>query len=437
MFPVAPLALRSVTASLSSGPKLLGVTILPLVVVAYRQMTLALITEADGANSKRGLARAMLKDTNSPDILIAKTSPTGCVGPLLLAIGITVLALIVPARIPWFIGIPAGVGLIFGGLYHRRVIIDRANKRIEIQGYCVCPIASSVHPIDASGHVDLRRDLRRMGGRSHRPGFHVEMGAGSQTVYPLLVVCGHDAISIGTLISEAEAQRDAKRLARFLELPLHDSSSGTLQVRQPQLLYESLAQRARRLGLRTALPELDVKLRAHVGRSRDKVQIIVPPQGWVVGTVLGGLSAIVFGVLCLRFLWTPPLFIDSPDVGQWILGILGTLFLGILPLVLGMVVPVADARRQVTLEASKELLRITTTWMWWRRSITIPANEIEDVELSGPSATRNRIAGFREQMVHQRQIVIRTAERSIKFGRHLSGTEQDYLRSLIRAVLEE
>ena len=389
-----------------------------------------------------------LKETSNSDVLAVRSGLHGCFRVFFLGLGVLLLAsLISPPRFafrdskgnlaPWYLVVPFGIGLLAAGLYRKEMMIDRAAQRVETTHRCVVPIASNSQSIDPSGHVELRRELRRKGSssRPRETGVTVSVGDNYVTEYPVRLIGSDLDIQIGDSSLEVEARRDAEQLAQFLSLPLHDSSTGTVAVRQPAELDESVGQRAHRLGVQTkvaAPPELQTRIET----SGTDLRLVVPPQGWSAKLAAVYLPLAGFGMFCLWFLWTPPLFIHSSEVGQWVMGIGFTILLGVAPVVLGVGMPVAEARRQVTLDISPATIRTTTNWFWWRHSRTIAAEEIEDVSVSEPSASPSKITAHWERAIHQRQIVFRTDRRTFPFGRHLSAAEQDYLASLIRATLE-
>jgi hypothetical protein len=379
-----------------------------------------------------------LRPTRDPNALLARDAEGGCLMVILVVMGLAMLAapLLAPpaAKNDWmrYLALPGGVAFIFWGLHRRITTIDRAAGRVETYRRVIVPFHRESYAFDRFEFVELSREVRRSAK-------HKEGTGTPRTHYPVRLIGSGLVLPITDETSDADARRDAELLARFLRIPLHDRSEGTLVVQEVDQLDESVADRARRTGMTTQLPVQPAELGTNVEVLGDSVRLTIPPIGVtsrLLTTCISWSALSVFG-LWLMYGQTAN-FDRALRNGERFIVVVVTLFAALaIGLSIGSLVFARWGR--YVIDVSPKSLTIANRVFGRSFSRKHSADSVEEVLISTPSAaagTAGRIGKLHELSLHPRRITIRTDGRTYRFGQHLPNVEQDYLRDLIRAVLE-
>jgi hypothetical protein len=216
--------------------------------------------------------------TSDPDILM-KREGGGCLSlfglPFLLA-GLFIMQIpigFIPvstekAPLPWYFfvlfgGVFAVVGasLVFG---RRGLVIDRRQQVVRVWWGLLLPMKSNEYPLERFARVKLSRDA---GDSDSGDTYPVHL-VGEWVDKPLLIEAPTDY---------QEARTTGEFLARFLQRPLEDISSGKKVVRDPDNLDESLKERV----LRTqedvrSLPPPPLEMRTNIEQTSEGVELEIP-----------------------------------------------------------------------------------------------------------------------------------------------------------------
>lgn len=346
------------------------------------------------------------------------------------------------------------VGLIFtaiGGMLifgRSGLIIDRRENRVvQWQGLL----------------VPLRRTVRPLGTFD---GVRIDCNRGDKTTtYPVQLRKGGDtkgAITIESPTDYQRARRSAETLARFVRMPLEDHSSGKPVVRDPDHLDESLRERVRRLGEEQGFfPPQPLPMRTKVEQTVDGVILSIPHPVFgsgrhfrlVVALVVAGIAAFVI-LPALLSLPMPPL------VQYLIIGFV-LLFSVLLPLVAALRSSAGSSRVTVT----RAFLRVEEGLGGKRRTIEIPADELEELEYADRRAMLKAldVSGMKKlkdfgdtgtprlpdgrpvpkilltlsRMVPSHGITARSDRAVVTFGQGLPDEELTYLHFLVRKILTD
>ena len=155
------------------------------------------------------------------------------------------------------------MGLSIAGFYRRRVLDKLAGHAEIITGYFI-PLKRIRHPLSKFQQVSLRHEVRT------RSNWH---GSSSHDVYPLRIE-GQENMELGEWTVINEARRQAEAVAKYLDIPLSDSSSGTTVTRVSRDLDKNLAQRLRQAGERAACCP------ANRSRAKSPYHLSVEKPGW-------------------------------------------------------------------------------------------------------------------------------------------------------------
>ncbi|MBI4702272.1 MAG: hypothetical protein HY744_14190 [Deltaproteobacteria bacterium] len=199
------------------------------------------------------------------------------------------------------------LGLAFA-LGRRGAVVDAASGTVTIWWGVWVPIGRKRRPLGQPSHVTLSREVHGSG-RSrvvvHALRLH---GAG---------VAGGDQIELVAPQRYEAARRSAEKLARYCGVAMHDSSSGTLVVREASSLDQPLRERLWRERGGAPAPSPTPPGRLVVRQDGDETLCVLPPEGlhmqhgFMILAILialagvlqiwGGVSAQAQGPIWLRY----------------------------------------------------------------------------------------------------------------------------------------
>jgi hypothetical protein len=365
--------------------------------------------------------------SSDPDVL-TKRFGGGCLMlfglPFLLA-GLALIATVfIPGAVrggddvPWYVGFPAG-GLfaLFGGLMvfgRSQTRIDRRQEVVESSFSALATFRRKETPLKRFDRVSITCEVRSNSNSSSTG--HKR----SYTVYPVRLVGDRDKIDWEAPTSSDRARRSAEELAKFVRLPLHDSSTETEQVREADTLDESLRARASREGLGVVVPDRPARLRSTVTRQGDSVRVTFP---------LEYRKAVSAAIVCSIILGYP--LVSTPDLvtdlGQAIRRLSPRLarppfgdhpmLLVVIPVVVLALLWIAGSLTRVSAVASADSLRVKVYRLFVGWSRTIPAGELEELFFSGKA------------------IVARSDRKTLSFGGNIDVREAAYVRAILKAAL--
>ena len=237
-----------------------------------------------------------IHQTDQSNVMVLRHT-LGCVSVFFLLFGILVTSTVfIPAEvrggdeIPWYIGIPIGLALSAAGLYYKSITLDRSRGRAEtVWRLAGVAFRHESKNLDLFDRVTLSSRIKRSKNNRY-------------LVY-VTSLAGRSSLTLDEQSSPDSSRRDAERISTFLELPLHDASSGRTIIREADSFGTSLRQRARRSGTRAPLPKVPDQLLTQVDLSNDPtIQLHVPASGWSARKLLATLpTSLMGGFLRLDF----------------------------------------------------------------------------------------------------------------------------------------
>ncbi len=405
-----------------------------------------------------------------PDVLETKTGG-GCLslfGLPFFVMGLFIMQIpfrLIPVQnsdnMPWFFFVLFGLvfAAVGGGLVFGRsgLILDRrVGMAVKWWGLLV-PMKRKEIALDTLTSVSIHKEV----GDSDSP-----------TTYPVALagLAGPKPVQVTNPTDYGEARRHAEQLAKFLGLPVTDTSTGKKVVREAAELDESIRERARRTGEKTAgLPEPPFDMRTWVQETGDGVVLEIPgPRLGAKHYVSIGVAAVI-SVFALSFL----LFNLDPSDLTWPPSTQNAFFAGMVLLlfVAGPIISVLvhvrrDTRRSTRVTASPALLRVEERIKGKVKSAEIPGDQLEELTLptlQDAAAVMNeqqtgkpreetvdtgviRMSDGRPmpgilvsmlKMAPSPGIVARSDRATITFGAGLSEPELQYLRALILKTMTQ
>ncbi len=249
-------------------------------------------------------------------------------------------------------------------------------------------------------------------------------GKNRHRVYPVALAGGAEPLEVDAHLEYPESRRLAERLSRFFGVPLHDDAEGTLTVREPDFLDESLAEQAARLGKPEALPEPPQEMLSAIEDDGETLSITAPAAGFtafhkaVLALVLGiGALTTVSGRLGALVIFIPiALFVSQHALER-------TIFK-------------ADARR----------FSVRKVGLVSRMKQSFPAEDVEELFVSlprweHPSSQKEvpeRLRGFADSVAAfagRAVMVARSDKMSLTVPVTVDPAEAEYLAALLRARL--
>jgi hypothetical protein len=271
---------------------------------------------------------------------------------------------------PVFGGIFAAVGtaLVFG---RSGLILDRTRGRAVQWWGLIAPMKRKEYLLEAIGQVDL--DFSR-GDSDSADTWPVTLSGGGLP----------KPIAVARPTEFAEARRFAEELARFLNKPLVDSSTGERVTRDPDHLDESYRDRIRRTKEGSApAPPQPPEMRTRVEHTGDGIVLNIPgPEIRWYHYFPVAVSLAIAGSVAFFFL-PAILTLPMPEIVRYLaLGFIGLVFVA--GPVLSALLHVLRLKNQFErVTVTKAFLRVETLRQGKRSTAEIPLDELED--LSAPS----------------------------------------------------
>ena len=327
--------------------------------------------------------------TRDPDTLYFKSGG----GPLLvlgfpfLCAGLFMLAIplgLVPLKgtpPPWYVALPIGLGFCVAGLVMMfgriELLIDGRRKRIVRRLFFLIPVRTREFMLD-----DYRRIVIGKETRKDKNGTH--------TVYPVGLEGDGDAepVAVDGPVNYEEARKKAEDLARHLDLPVVDTSTGTAIVRDAAALDQTLREGLRKKGETVSVPRAPVFMRALVKEESNSLVVVIPPAG--MGTTAWGtlLPTLVFGIVVAVFFGEALGDLSLPPRVRLILTALAVMFFVAVPVLVRLRAVMAGTREQTIVTATSAFLRVEKKAPMKKDTTEeIPAEEIEELFVEGGTAT--------------------------------------------------
>ncbi len=312
----------------------------------------------------------------------------------------------------------------FAIMFGRSVVdIDSRSRTITKWWGVLVPFKSTTISFDEMRAVSISREKRRS-------------GDSSVTVFPVRIEGKRGAIDTHQLGEYADARRRAEEVAKFLHFGIEDTTTGKRIIREAETLDMSLRDKAQASGEPTARPgEQPAGSRVAVTSDGSEATFDMPASGLGIVAFLGmGVGLLL---LCAPFVI---LFaIKSPtevlkEVGKvWpVLALFGLIWVcGMLGFIV-MIIKGSTARVRVIIDPRE--LKVETRSFMGTKTETIPADELEELDLvgrraSGPPELWRLFVGSNERLVA-------LADRAqIEFGRGLSRAELKWLGDTIRFIV--
>ncbi len=421
------------------------------------------------------------KETGDPDILETKSG-----GGFLMLFGLPFLLaglfiITTPLELfplggddaPWYFVVPfgavftlIGAGLMFG---RRGVIIDRRQKTVTTWYGIFVPMKQTQHYIDTYRQLTVTREIRR-GDKS------------SYTVYPIRLKGGpvSEEVNLGEPRDYHEARYSAESIARFLKMPIADSSSGEKVIRDADKLDESIRERARRTGEKIKIPGAPFDTKVKVRQESGEVIVEIPPAGITPFAYLKLAIQLIFMATIISWFILPIIKSIGAGSEQFLFfGLIGLVFI-LIPLIFMLGSVLTQARKTFFITASRHILRVVEKTPFKKKTTEIPADELEELAAAvknnmpeGFSKTpdgrmmidkdrydqKNRsdsnnyrteenayipgpkmasvLTGLSTLMPHSKGIVARSDRETIQFGSQLSEAEMNYVHAVIKKAMTE
>jgi hypothetical protein len=358
---------------------------------------------------------------------LEQTSGGGCLmlfGLPFLAAGLAMLGM------PWFSGEAVPVlailpfGLVFTGvgagiaLGRSGVVADRSTKTLTKWWGLVVPFKRTVVSFGEISAVTICREVRRSKNSTY-------------TVFPVRIRHANGEVNVEEARRFERARARSEEFAKFLNVDIEDTSTGTTIVRKAGTFDESLRDRLRREGRPAERPVEPPGCRVVSSVAGTEASFALPARGFGIGEVIGlgvlGIWTTVWAVVALGAL---PAAIGGDDgMPLPVLVFMvpfGLLWFG-LPL-LGMAMLVNSARAIETVTVSPRELRLQRTGMFGAKSTAIPSAELEELHIGGADDATSATAA-------RRVVIARSDRATIQFGSSLGPNELTWLHDVVRFIM--
>ncbi|MBN1341827.1 MAG: hypothetical protein JXQ73_04065 [Phycisphaerae bacterium] len=308
-----------------------------------------------------------------------------------------------------------GAVLVFG---RRGVVLDRRNRELTTWYGLMVPIKSKRRSLDGFNEVGLTKEVR-------------QSQKSSYTCFPVRLTGSPEPFLIEEPREYQQSRRQAERVAKFLDLPMVDKSSGQAVRREADQLDESLRDQIARTRHDIQWPELPADSKITYETEGSAVRIHIPPPGLGLLHKLALGGSLLLGLILV-------FWIRSTGAVQFLLPESARLpaFVAIflLPIVLiGLRVALRGLSR-VEIHASPSELRVTSRGVI-RRTQRIPTDELEELTVARPKASRADLPAILAMFFGTGTLTARSDRRSITLPLNVTPEEMDWLGDAVLYVV--
>ena len=273
----------------------------------------------------------------------------------------------------------------------------------------------------------------------------------SVTVYPIYLEATDGQKKLVEDQDYQTTRRAAEGLARFIGVPLSDSSTGQAALRQADELNECLRDRVRRRGERIESPSAPLRTELKIRQEAEGLTIELPQGGNLLSALV---PVLLFGAVFVFFLLPIGQLILSDDSMPYemklIFGGFFSFFLGLLPLLLLVFRLLRALTFRVRVVVDGRKLRVEQAFSGSKKAVEIPADELEELELADPPVSMEQVEEFRRlgqgnirvklmmriiRMGKPSGITARSDKASVTFGENLNPEDQAYLYALVKQAV--
>ncbi len=390
-----------------------------------------------------------------PDILETRAGG-GCLLlfglPFLLA-GLFVMAAslkLVPiqSEVEWYFGIPfggifalVGAGLMFG---RSGMTIDRRQQTVSKWWGILVPMKRDEYPLDQYSRVTLGRETR-------------SSGDSSVTVFPVKLEGAGEvkALEIQAPQIYPAGRQLAETLAKFLNRPLVDTSTGQAVTREPDKLDEPLREQARRTREKVEWTEPPYGSKIQVHDEAGLKIFELPPPAPALASYLQLVAALGFVGFVSYFFLIPLARLPMPPQLRYIFfGFIGLFFI-LGPIWSALRGLLAPGRKNVRVAVSRDSLRVEEPGLLRKKAKEIPLGELEELVLPEmnpelvpgrklpdgttlpPSPRMMAVGQFMAKLIRNPGITARSDKMSMEFGQGLTKPELIFLHAAIKQLIIE
>lgn len=294
-------------------------------------------------------------------------------------------------------------------------VLDKDQEKIITWWGLLVPFKSKEQPLEGLDTVTLTKEVRRSDKSTY-------------TVYPVRLSGGEKPMLLKEPRQYEPARRLAEQAAKFLDLPLEDSTSGEMIRREAGTLDESLRDRILRTGETVEMPERPANARSAYQTEGDTLVIDIPPLGFQARHILILFAGLLFpAMVCIMFLG--PMLSGGKPPPLFFLAFIGVFFIG-LPLLLTWGMAFRDARKRARVRISSALLEVRQQGLLLSKTIRIPTSELEELTL-----TRTGRAGLQSPFAPNPELRARSDRAVVDFGRGLQKQELEWLYDIVRYMV--
>jgi len=268
-----------------------------------------------------------------------------------------------------------GAAILFAGV---KVLIHRRYRRLKkVFGVFGLPLRTQREELADASQVSISREVR-----VHR----TKNGTHTRTVYPVRIRGDSLKVDIEEPQNPIAARRTAERVAKHLELPLHDATGDHEVVRQTADLDMPLAERLARDGdaseppLPDNCPVTTDTEYTNAGVKRFVINIPCILVDKTAARCVLALAWVAMAVIWAAWMWQRLQPLGTDSAGKLLH--VGFIVLTLSVVLLGLLVAGLLHTRRVTID--RNMLRVTVRLFIFRRTRKMPVQELEELNRVDP-----------------------------------------------------
>ncbi len=308
------------------------------------------------------------------------------------------------------------------------IVIDRRQKLLTTWWGLLVPWSKTQYELTGFSCITITKEIRRS----------------KNSTYTVYVVRLKNQESKDIHIEENQdyltSRRSAETVAKFMNLPLSDNSSGSEVIRKPEELDESLRNRLRRTGQIKPMPEDLPETKIQHRIEGDTLILRLPKHGfgiWVgcivaIGIIISGIFSVIITVILAEFAKDP----------NFLLFLLIAGVIALLPLGFCLFAAYYHYTMREEVHISPQRLMLKKSWKFGKRSEEIQMDELEELELATVNQyqAKGRMpvgtgANFNQVSLFNPGIVARSDYKVMNFGQSLNRKEVEWVMAVIENAI--
>jgi len=308
-------------------------------------------------------------------------------------------------------------------LFKSGITLDRQTQTITGWWGICCPFRRTAYDWKDFKQVAVTHETRHVKDSSYSV-FPVRL-QNEETGKKLHIEENHDYLA---------SRSTAEMFSKFIQIPMADSSTDTLVIREHTQLDETVRERIRKSGKATEVPAFPASSKIQQQTEGNEVVLSFPSKGWwgsPILMLLGGIVLLVIFVFILVVIWG----YNDGDAEMNRVG--RTLFASLIfiPAVLLIGYSTYVATFHFEIRVSPERFQIRKASKLSKSTQEMPVNQLEELRMTKVRGIVFQTQDATQSVLNKNSLLVRSDYATIIFGSGLTDEELKWLLALIESTI--